>query len=156
MRIGKNYSIFQNLIPIEKKIKVSQIHVDSSTHSHAKDSNPSKISMKTKKLKVKSILNTHLLLPSLSSPKSPNSTTRATHSKRPKISQSSIPPDPIDLHSQIFSPVAYQKIIENDLNRILRNFEKTSEDLKSPLFLESKRLLTRIKKNLGKLNLSYH
>ena len=155
MRINKDSFKLQTLIPIEKKIKISQMHLDTITNRHME---PPQISIRTKKLKVNSIMNSNLILPTFSSPKSQKSTSRINHAKGSKFSMSSNPHDQVDQqytldqHYQMYSPAIYKKIIEKDINRIIRNVDKTNDKLNSPLLLESKRLLSRIKKNMSLLH----
>ena len=131
------------------------MHLDTTTNRHME---PPQISIRTKKLKVNSIMNSNLILPMVPSPKSQKSSSRAMHPKGSKFSMSSNPHDQVDQQYQIdqqyliSSPALYKKIIEKDINRIIRNVDKTNDKLNSPLLLESKRLLTRIKKNMSLLH----
>lgn len=137
MKISKNKSIFENLIPIDKSIKLHQIHDEA--HLNRDEKNYGK--------KVK--LDYGLFLPPIKTPESSKSSNRI--SRRSRQSPLHLSYEKKDLSfdnvSKSNSPISIRCKIENDIRRILKSVEKADELFsQNPIIVSSR--ISRKKKHV--------
>lgn len=109
MKITKNNSIFENLIPIDKKIKPSQVHNE---------------------ISIKKNLDYELFLPKIVTPASIKSNrTGRNHRRTPLHNSYGNKESVFEMVSKSNSPVHFRYKIESDIKRILKTVEKNEESL---------------------------
>jgi hypothetical protein len=108
MKVGKNHSIFENLVPIDKKIKPSQVHDDNL---------------------VKKSLDYQLFLPKIVTPASIKSNRSGRSGRRTPLRNSYGNKESVfEIVSKSNSPISFKCKIESDIRRIMKTVEKNEED----------------------------
>lgn len=137
MQVSKNRSIFDNLVPIDKTLRSSQIHNDFHTKHLGStleyNLRPGKVDLDLK------------YFPVANSPLSTKATNRKVKvGKKEHIYAS---PEPA---AKINSPIPIREKIDKDIRRILKSVERSEEILLSHIWKKSKKL--NLKRNLSKFS----
>jgi hypothetical protein len=120
MKISKNHSIFDNLVPIDKSIKLNQVHNDESFNS-----------LNEKNYGKKVQLDYGIFLPPIATPENVRSRKRITRRSRKSPFYDSFERKDLVLEvaskSKSNSPVSIRDKIESDIRRILKSVERADE-----------------------------
>jgi len=107
MKIGKNHSIFENLVPIDKKIKPSQVHDD---------------------ILMKKSLDYEIFLPKIATPASIKSNRSGKSGRKTPLHNSYGNKDSVlEMVSKSNSPTSFRCKLESDIKRIMKTVEKNEE-----------------------------